>query len=223
MTKLLISAAALALVGTAALAQPTPPAPPGAPMAHHMGGKTMTRAETVAMVREHFGRLDNDKDGVITKAEIDARHSSMSQRWQNNGIGHAMTIKRGDPNAAFDRLDSNKDGMISRDEFAKAREERIEKRVVINRQGDAKDGAGAGKRAMRMHRMHRMGGMGGGRMIVMADVDKDGRITLAEAEAMALQHFDQMDSNRDGQVTPEERRAGRPMIIKRMIEQKKAG
>jgi hypothetical protein len=60
-----------------------------------------------------------------------------------------------------------------------------------------------------------------GRMIVMADSDHDGRITLGEAEAMALQHFDQMDSNRDGRVTPEERRAGRPMIIKKMIKDKK--
>ena len=59
-------------------------------------------------------------------------------------------------------------------------------------------------------------------MIVMADTDKDGKITQAEAEAMALQHFDRMDSNKDGQVTPEERRAGRPMII-RHIEEKKSG
>ncbi len=71
-------------------------------------------------------------------------------------------------------------------------------------------------------RQRRMGGIGGARMIVMADKDKDGRITLAEAEAMALQHFDELDSNKDGQVTREERRAGRPMIIKRMVEEKKS-
>jgi hypothetical protein len=68
--------------------------------------------------------------------------------------------------------------------------------------------------------MHR-GGMGGSRMIVMADSNHDGKITLAEAEAMALQHFDQMDTNHDGQVTPDERRAGRPMMIKKVIEEKK--
>ena len=33
----------------------------------------------------------------------------------------------------------------------------------------------------------------------MADSNSDGQITLAEAEAMALQHFDQMDANRDGE------------------------
>ena len=115
-----------------------------------------------------------------------------------------------DPAAAFDRLDANKDGMISRDEFAKGHEVRIEKRIVMHGgDADAKPGA---MREMRMHRMG--GGMGGGHMIAMADTDKDGRITLAEAEAMALQHFDKMDANRDGQVTPEERRAGRPMMMK---------
>ena len=72
---------------------------------------------------------------------------------------------------------------------------------------------------MRMH-----GGPGGfgSRMIVLADTNKDGKITLPEAEALALQHFDQMDSNKDGQVTPEERRAGRPMIIKTIEEKKTA-
>jgi EF hand domain-containing protein len=46
---------------------------------------------------------------------------------------------------------------------------------------------------------------------------------LAEAEAMALQHFDQMDANKDGQVTPEERRAGRHFIMERKIQDKKSG
>ncbi len=46
--------------------------------------------------------------------------------------------------------------MISRDEFAKGREIRIEKRIVMNH--DGKDGAPG---PMRM-RMHKMGGMGMG-------------------------------------------------------------
>ena len=74
MKKFLIAAAAL-LAGTAALAQtapvasPAPSAPP-APMAHPMADKTMTRAEVVAMVRDHFGRLDADKNGSITTEEV---------------------------------------------------------------------------------------------------------------------------------------------------------
>ena len=124
----------------------------------------------------------------------------------------------GDPNTGFDRLDSNKDGSISRDEFAKGREERIEKRIVI-RDGKAEAGADGTKRFH--HRgMGGKGGMGGARMIVLADTNKDGRITLAEAETLALQHFDRMDSNRDGQVTSEERRAARPEMIREFREHK---
>src|SRR5262245_16768980 len=205
MKKFMIAAAAL-MAGTAALAQTAPVAPPApqapvAPMAPPMADKTMTRAEVVAMVRDHFGRLDADKNGSITTDEVMAGHDKMGGHFRE------MRLERRDPKEAFDRLDTNKDGSISRDEFTKAHEERLERRIEIREQRKeaAKDGKTDGQREIRLHHME--GGMMGGRMIVMADNDHDGKITLAEAEAMALQHFDQMDTNHDGQVTPEERRA----------------
>jgi Ca2+-binding EF-hand superfamily protein len=222
----LLSAASVLLAGTAAFAQPAPapvvpPAPP-APMAHPMHDKVTTRAEVTEKVREHFARLDANKDGTITTAEIDESHAKMMKDF--SGGGHIMML--GDPNVAFDRLDANKDGSISREEFAKAREQRVERRIVMRE--EMKDGEPAaeaskdGKQIRRQMWMHRGGGFGGG-MIVMADTNKDGQITLAEAETLALQHFDQMDANKDGQVTPDERRAARPMMIKRMeVETKPA-
>jgi len=60
-------------------------------------------------------------------------------------------------------------------------------------------------------------------MVVMADTNNDGQITLSEAETLALQHFDQMDANRDGQLTREERRAARPALINRIRQEKKSG
>lgn len=224
MSKFLIITAGL-LAGSAALAQTpppataTPPAPP-APMAHPMHDKVMTRAEVVAMVREHFGRMDADKNGAVTKTEIDGLHAEMFKDFKGFQGGHGMMM--GDPNAAFDRLDADKNGSISREEFSKAREERIERRIVRReevKEGTPKDGKEVRRHVMRMHGPGRFGS----RMIVMADTNSDGQITLAEAEAMALQHFDQMDANKDGQVTPEERRTGRPMIIKQMREEKKSG
>ncbi|MEO5578746.1 MAG: calcium-binding protein, partial [Sphingomicrobium sp.] len=89
-------------------------------------------------------------------------------------------------------------GMISRDEFAKGRELRIEKRVVMNGSG--------------MHGMG-MGKMMGGGMLKTADVNKDGRVSLQEATATALQHFDRTDVNRDGKLTPDEMRAARQMMM----------
>lgn len=231
MKKFAIAAAAL-LAGTAALAQTAPapaPATPAtpAPVAHPDFDKVMTRAEVVANVREHFAKLDSNKDGSVTKEEVTEGREQFVKRFElKKGEGpHAVMIEGpgGDPNAAFDRLDANKDGSINRDEFAKAREQRIERRIEMReerkerREQAAKDGKDVRRHVMRMH-----GGPGGfgSRMIVMADTDKDGKITMAEAEALALQHFDQMDTNKDGQVTPEERRAGRPMIMK-WVEEKK--
>src|SRR4249919_878528 len=230
MKKFLIAAAGMmactaALAQTAPVASPAPSAPP-VPMVHPMADKTMTRAEVVAMVRDNFGRLDTDKNGSITTEEVMKSadqwgdHARRMRFPRAGGGDQVMRYEHRDPKEAFDRLDANKDGSISRDEFTKGQEERFEKRIEIREQRKEalKDGKPGEKQAFRMHHM---GGPGGNRMIVMADSDHDGKITLAEAEAMALQHFDQMDTNHDGQVTPEERRASRPMMIKKVIEEKK--
>ena len=55
------------------------------------------------------------------------------------------------------------------------------------------------------------------------DRDRDGFLSRDELPPRLQNHFDQMDTNKDGQVTPEERRAGRPMIIKTIEEKKTAG
>ncbi len=225
MKKFLIIATALlagtAVAQTAPVAQPAPAVPPAspAPAAHPMRDKVMTRAEAVQMVRQHFGEVDSNRDGTATAAEIDAARTKRFEDFKGFDGGHAMVM--GDPNVAFDRLDANKDGSISRDEFTKAREQRVERRIVKREERKSSPKA---SRDVRRHvmRMHGPGGFGGG-MIAMADTNKDGQVTQAEAEAMALQHFDQMDTNRDGQVTPEERRAGRQMMFKRTFEEKKSG
>jgi Ca2+-binding EF-hand superfamily protein len=49
-------------------------------------------------------------------------------------------------------------------------------------------------------------------MFTMTDANKDGRVTLQEATAAALRHFDMADANRDGQVTREERRQMRQQM-----------
>lgn len=223
MKKMLIATAAL-LTGAAALAQtqspaPTAPPAPPVPMARSMPDKVMTRAEVVQMVREHFGKMDADRNGVITTAEMEQMRTKVAGDMKMRHFEHRLDGPRRDPNAAFDRLDANRDGSISRDEFTQAREERIERRV--ERREKVKEGAPKDGQDMRRFVMRRHGGGFGGRMIVMADSNRDGQITLAEAETMALQHFDQMDANKDGQMTREERRTGRSMIMQRKVEEKK--
>lgn len=235
MKKLLIATAVL-VTGTALLAQtppaaPAAPAAPPAPMAHPMHDKTMSRAEVVEMVREHFGKMDADKNGSVTQQEAMDGRMKMGMRMEKKhpgGVrqgGNAMGMHHdADPAAAFDRLDSNKDGSISREEFSAAHQQRVEHRIEMREKMKEGGMSSSGGKEMRRHvrRMHGAGGFGS-RMIVMADTNGDGQITLAEAEALALQHFDQMDSNHDGQVTPEERRSGRHIFIQKMRDQKKSG
>lgn len=89
----------------------------------------------------------------------------------------------------FDLMDADKNGSLSRTEFDSAH-------------------AGGGK--------HRMGGghgmkmgRGGGRLMMMADADKDGRVALSEAVTGTLTMFDRADANKDGTLTADERRAAR--------------
>lgn len=212
MNKLLIGAVALAVaMPVMAQVQIAPPAPPSP----QRMDQTQTRDQAVAKVREHFAMMDKNRDGFVAGDEMQMRGSG------HQGMNHGMGQRRGrggdrmangpmgDPAKAFDRLDANRDNMISRDEFAKGREMRIERQVVINRApGEAGEHHGMGNQ-------HGMGGrgMGGGGMrggmMRMADLDKDGRVSLQEATSMALQRFDRVDANRDGRITPDERRQQR--------------
>lgn len=175
MKALLLSAAALAAVAIPpALAQTAPAHGP-------MAGKSVTRAEMVQKVQQHFARLDTNKDGFVTRAESDAVRSTIRERVEKR-VEH-----RGE--AMFERMDANKDGSISRAEF------------------DAAHQSMAGKHGGPGKRIHMMHGAMSGRMFEMADSDKDGRVSLAEATNAAAAHFDKADSNRDGTLTGDEMRA----------------
>jgi hypothetical protein len=52
----------------------------------------------------------------------------------------------------------------------------------------------------------------GAHLLAMADTNHDGRVSLAEAEAAALAHFDRADLNHDGKITPDERQQMHAMM-----------
>ncbi len=184
MARLLV--AGLLLAAAAPLVAQPAPMTPGAPM---RVAKTMVRADIQTRVETQFAKRDANRDGFLTAEEMTRRGGMMMRP-----MGGPQAMR--DPNVAFDRLDANRDGLISRDEFARAREVRIEKHAGMKQQ----------------HGMRGGGGMTGARMLKMADANRDGRVSLAEATTGALRHFDMMDSNRDGRVTPEERAAGRAQM-----------
>ena len=149
-----------------------------APTATNNG--TLTRAEAQAHATEMFAKMDANKDGKLDSADRQARQ-----------------------NARFDRIDTNKDGQISREEFsarhpARAQDGTSSATAKPERKHDSKH---------RMGHHGRKGWSGHGRMMRAADTDKDGAISQAEFTASALQRFDSLDANKDGQVTKEERQA----------------
>lgn len=221
MARMLVAALLGAAAAAPLLAVPplpvAPPAPivriapraPLAPMAPHAMMPT-TRAEVQAHVAAMFANRDTNRDGFLTADELQMRDGMRGQhgdmvmhRMDGDGAPRAM----GDANVAFDRLDANHDGKITRDEFGKARQIRIEQRVMADGQ----------RREVRVIR--RGGGMMVAAMFQRADANHDGRVSLVEATGAALQHFDMMDANRDGRITPEERAAGRA----HMMQMRKAG
>ncbi|HEU0133921.1 MAG TPA: hypothetical protein VFR28_03790, partial [Allosphingosinicella sp.] len=58
----------------------------------------------------------------------------------------------------------------------------------------------------------------GGRAFAAMDLNRDGRVALAEAQSAALQRFDRVDSNRDGRIGVDERQAARAARMERRGE-----
>jgi hypothetical protein len=192
-----------------------------------MSDHKMTRDEVAGHVARLFAKLDTDRDGFVTRQEVAAIHSKMMAATGKAGDVEKRLADRGvhigDRGAMFDRLDTNHDGNISRQEFTAGKPQVREERVMIMRGGpDGAPGAlppmdGHPGMGMEMHMRH-MGGMGagaggfGGHLFEMADANHDGRVSLAEAQAAALAHFDKADVNHDGEITPDERGRGHRMM-----------
>lgn len=100
--------------------------------------------------------------------------------------------------ARFDRLDGDKNGALSREEFS-----------TRPQRGERPEGA-------RSHRGGRHGGRHMGRGMRDGAKGDQGPVVIAEARARAETAFAAIDTNRDGVVTADERRAG----MERMREQR---
>lgn len=123
-----------------------------------------------------FDRLDTNHDGKITQAEVDAARMAKA-------AAKGKTAKAGRPSALFLRADANKDGVVTRAEFDAA---------IAN-----------GKIKLRHANMR---GSAIVRMFDAADTNKDGRVSLEEAQQAALRQFDAADADHNGVLTPGERR-----------------
>lgn len=156
-----------------------------------------TRADVETRVKERLGKMDTNKDGTVSQDEMRA-------------FADARLKENADER--FAAMDTNKDGSISRAEFdaARAKGPSIGERVRIVRRGGAEGVAppppGAPEMHKRMERMRIMMKTHDG--MVMARGDGEG-IVIADAVKRALERFDAVDTNKDGTISPDERKAGR--------------
>lgn len=166
-------------------------------------GPPQTRAEVQARVAEHFRKLDANGDGFVTREEADAARAKMRE---------AFAGKRQERRAEhFAMLDKDGNGSLSKDEF-----------MAPPPRAEGRDGMHRGHgRGMKHH-----GGPGrmgfGGPMFERADANKDGKVSLAEAQASALAMFDRADTNKDGTISPEERSAARDAMRAKWKEMREA-
>lgn len=166
-----------------------------------------TRAEVQTKIADHFKKADANGDGYVTKAEADAAREAMKAKFAER--------REARKDQRFAMLDTDKNGQISKEEFTAPRD-----------RGEARDG-GKGKGGK--HKAHRgwrghgkgMGGMAmAGQWFDRADANKDGRVSLAEAQAGPLAMFDRVDTDKDGTISPAEREAARAAMRAKWLEKR---
>ena len=222
MNKLLLAGAAAASLAAGAALAKTAPATPAQPAKHQRVMKSETRADMQGRVAKMFARLDTNHDGFISKDEVDALQAKRQQRMEQRA-------QRFDPSKIFARLDLNHDGKITSAEAETARNQRIRAKGgqpakaraagftgLFARADTNKDGvitqAEVDAMGAQIHtRMEKAAQTRGpaGHMLDAADTNKDGKVSLAEAQQLAQSHFDRLDLNHDGTITPQERQQAR--------------
>ncbi|SNR95086.1 MULTISPECIES: hypothetical protein [unclassified Azospirillum] len=187
------SALALLLVLAGCSSRPDAPSGHGGGFAGMRGGRVAVspageplglpahdEAAYVAAVTQWFQAADLDKDGVLSRAEMQA-----------------------DTARFFQAMDKDGDHAVNTRELAEYRQARLaalrpprpdegEGKSLPRRQGPPADlpaPAGGG------------GGVGGGDVVMAADTNLDFRVTLEELTHKALERLATMDSDHDGRVT----------------------
>jgi len=138
----------------------------------------LSKDEVPDWLLHNFARLDTNKDGKLSKKELQEGMAYLQQRRRPSDVVFVL-VEMSDCDECcceelqrvYDflrKIDKNKDGKIDAKELEAGRKLLVEERV------DA--------------------------IIKRLDADRDGKISKKEARGMVKEHFDQLDTNKDGFV-----------------------
>lgn len=153
-------------------------------------------------------KIDTDGNGSVSKAESLAAADAMFAKMDVNKDGKLDTADReAKVKEHFAKLDTDNNGSISQAEFLASHRERADKMAAWG-DGPKADGEKGGKHHMGKGRGGHHGGPGGKGM-KHADANGDKVVTQAEFRAAAEARFAKADTNKDGSISADERKAGR--------------
>lgn len=101
------------------------------------------------------------------------------------------------PGVLFEALDSDKDGVVTRSEFDTWRADK-RRDVIMFRGGEGGPPPGPGRERREIRLLRNPENI---------DVNGDGKITFDEFAAPMKQHFDSIDADKDGSLSPQEMKA----------------
>lgn len=198
-------------------------------------GREVTKEDFDAMTRTRFAKWDSNNDGIVDRTEVEARLQERGERrskgWGHHrrGGGHMKDggqMGGGHMGRQMRRFDTDRDGKVTKAEVETAVTERFQ-RIDLDGDGRITDAdlppmmrgmnvlSGEGPGYMGHHMGRRHGRRGGGmlRHIIGADTDKDGEITVQEAQDHAAARFARFDRNGDGVIDTADRDALRAEML----------
>jgi Ca2+-binding EF-hand superfamily protein len=142
----------------------------------------LDRKEVPAFLRDHFDQIDLNKDGKLSREELEKGAVYLQKRRRPSDVIYVL-IEMSDYDEdcvkeiqqvydALRKLDRNKNGKIDAEELKAARQQLLEERID--------------------------------RIIAELDTDEDGKISRKEAKGLIRKNFDKIDTNEDGYIDRDE-------------------
>jgi Ca2+-binding EF-hand superfamily protein len=163
------------------------------------GDGFLQRDEVPAYLRDRFDELDTNKDGKLSREELEKGIVLLQPRRRPSDVVFILIETSdcddecaGELQQIYDtlrKLDKNKDGKIDPEELKAARQELLEERVD--------------------------------NIIKELDTNKDGKISRDEARGPIKRNFDKIDTNKDGFIDREELLKAASERIKQEKQEKK--